>query len=109
MAKIEREKPTSEQGKSRIPDFKSVEEAAEWFDTHDTAEHEDEFEDVKEPMHFVVRRAKASKAITVRVDEHTMAALDKQAAAQGIGPSTLVRMWILDYLKAQGKPSSPTP
>lgn len=90
---------------SHLLHFKSIEEAAEWFDTHDTAEYEDEFEDVKEPVEFAVRRARASKAITIRLDEETLASLTDQAAEQGIGPSTLVRMWILDRLKAQGKQS----
>lgn len=33
-----------QQKKSRIPEFKSLEEAAEFWDTHSTADFEDEFE-----------------------------------------------------------------
>ena len=98
MAERQRDKLSTKTG-SRIPHFKNVEEAAQWFDTHDTAEYEDEFEDVEEPAEFVVRRAPASKAITVRVDERTMASLTKEATEQGLGPSTLVRMWILEHLR----------
>lgn len=99
MTKRERTKAPTKQAESRIPRFKNVEEAAAWFDTHDTAEYEDEFEEVKEPIQFVVQRAPANKALTVRVDERTLAEVIKQAAEQGIGPSTLVRMWILEHLR----------
>ena len=34
--------------KNRIPDFKSRQEMAEWFDTHDLAEYQDEFKTVKQ-------------------------------------------------------------
>lgn len=98
----ERHQPEGTKGKAakgRIPRFRNIEEAAEFWDSHDSTEFEDEFEQVKETMRFVVRRAPATRAITVRVDEDTMVNLTKQAAERGIGPSTLVRMLILEYLK----------
>lgn len=33
-------------GKSRIPEFASRQEAADWFDTHDIADFQDEFKTV---------------------------------------------------------------
>ena len=36
-----------ERSKSRIPEFASREEAAEWFDTHDMADYQDEFKTVR--------------------------------------------------------------
>ena len=37
----------SEPRKSRIPEFSSIEEEAEFWDTHDTTEFEDEFKPVQ--------------------------------------------------------------
>lgn len=97
MARTEHQKATAKQPKSRIPQFKTVEEEAEFWDTHSTAEFEDEFEEVQD-VRFVVNRGRPKKAITVRVDQETLSILANQARAQGIGPSTLIRMWILERL-----------
>jgi hypothetical protein len=82
--------------RSRIPTFKSVEEAAQFWDSHDSAEFEDEFEDV-ENVGFV--KSRRTKAMTVRLEDDTMAALTKEAHDKGVGPSTLARMWIRERLK----------
>ena len=87
--------PQAQPRKNGIPEFKSIEEAAEFWDSHDSTDFEDEFEDV-EDVKFV--RAKAKKSITVRLEDETLAALTEEARAKGIGPSTLVRMWILERL-----------
>jgi predicted DNA binding CopG/RHH family protein len=84
----------SEQKKNRIPDFKNYEEEAEFWDTHDTTEFEDEFKPVK------VRFAKnLTEDFKVRVDPETATKLREIAKEQGIGPTTLIRMWILEHLR----------
>lgn len=81
---------------SRIPEFASREEMAEWFDTHDMADYQDEFKTVK------VRFAKKlSEGINIRLDDETVAALRSQAPEKGIGPTTLARMWIMERLRPQ--------
>ncbi len=81
--------------KSRIPDFKSIEEEAAFWDTHSTADDEDEFRPVE------VRFARnLSGGMTIRLDPATQARLRAIAHEKGIGPTTLVRMWILERLKA---------
>ncbi len=94
----EQAQSTQSQGQSRIPQFKTAEEESEFWDTHSTTEFEEESERVSD-VRFVVRRAPTNKAITVRVDELTLAKLADQARRQGVGPSTLVRMWILERLR----------
>jgi hypothetical protein len=108
MTSAEQDKPTPKRATSRIPRFKTIEEAAEWFDTHDTTEYEDEFEEVSEDIRFVVSRGRPKKPITVRMDELALARLTKQAQKLGVGPSTLARMWILEHLRetATKPPSS---
>jgi hypothetical protein len=84
---------------SQIPAFKSVEEEAEFWDTHDTTDFEDEFKPVK------VRFAKnLSEAITVRLDPETLTELRVRAHEKGVGPTTLARMWILERLR-EGRPA----
>lgn len=79
---------------SRIPEFHSYEEEAEFWDTHDTTDYEDEFKPVK------ARFSKnLSEGITVRLDPQTLSKLREQAHEQGIGPTTLVRMWIMEHMR----------
>ena len=81
--------------KSRIPEFASVQEEAEFWDTHDTTDYEDEFTPVR------VRFAPLlSEGITIRLDPATLRTLRQRAREQGIGPTTLARMWILDRLRS---------
>lgn len=83
--------------KSRIPRFKSIEEAAEFWDTHSTTEFEDEWEPV-EDIRFVLLPGPPNKALTVRLPEQTLAALKRESEALGVRPSVLVRRWILERL-----------
>lgn len=91
---------------SRIPDFKTIEEEAEFWDTHDITDYLDESWPVKIEVTDAFRaRVAARRAthtpdrLTVRLDPADRLALDRQARARGIGPSTLVRMWIKDHLR----------
>ena len=87
--------------KSRIPECASREEEAEWWDTHDITDYLDELKTVK------VRFAKnLSEGITVRFDPATMRQLRSEAKEKGIGPTTLVRMWVLERLRGERAPSS---
>lgn len=89
---------TPKQAKSRIPRFKSVEEAAEFWDAHSLADYEDELQAVSD-VRFVESRAKPKKGITVRLEDDLLEALRREARPKGIGLSTLIRMWILEHLR----------
>ena len=78
----------------RIPVFTTLEEEAEFWDSHDTTDFEDEFKPVD------VRFARnLSEGLTVRFDPETLGKLREQARQKGIGPTTLARMWILERLQ----------
>ncbi|MCC7106906.1 MAG: hypothetical protein IT307_17370 [Chloroflexi bacterium] len=96
MTNREQEHPHTGRRESRIPPFKTIRDEAEFWDTHDSADFEDEFEEVTD-VRFV--RGQRKKAITVRLEEGSLRRLRRQAAHQGIGPSTLVRMWVLERLR----------
>ena len=84
------------QNKSRIPKFKNIEEEANFWDTHDTTDFEDEFKPVR------TRFAKnLSHGITIRLDPKTLLTLRSYAYEKGMGPTTLARMWIIEHLKKQ--------
>ena len=63
MTTAQRKKSETIRAKHRIPRFKTIEEAAAWFDSHDTAEFEDEFKDVSDDIRFVVSRSRPPKPL----------------------------------------------
>jgi len=81
---------------SRIPKFASVEEEAEFWDTHDFTE----FWDESQPVNLRVAK-NLSEGITIRLDPATTSQLRAEAAKKGIGPTTLVRMWVIERLGQQ--------
>ena len=79
---------------SRIPEFKTLEEEAKFWETHSFSEFTDELKPVK------VKFAKnLSEGITIRFDEVTLNKIRGLAHKKGIGPTTLARMWILEHLQ----------
>jgi predicted DNA binding CopG/RHH family protein len=83
------------QKKKTIPNFKSREEEAKFFDTHDMADYQHEFKTVK------VKFAKnLSEGITIRFDKPTLEKLRELAHEKGLGPTTLARMWLLEKLQS---------
>ncbi len=86
-------KKTSSKPK-RIPEFASIEEEAAFWDTHSTADYEAEFKPV--PIRFAKR---LSSDVTIRLDPDTLKQLRSMAHEKGIGPTTLIRMWVLERLR----------
>ena len=80
--------------KTRIPEFATYEEEARFWDTHDTTDFEDEFK----PVRVHVAR-KLSSGLTIRLDRETLEKLRRAAQEKGIGPTTLIRMWVLERLQ----------
>ena len=100
-AAAEREpRTTQRRGKSRIPVFKTIEEEAEFWDTHDLTEFEDELEEVTD-VKFVVTRGRPTKSLTVRLAPDTLEELTKLAREHGVAASRLVRLWIAERLYEQ--------
>jgi hypothetical protein len=79
---------------ARIPAFATVEEEAAFWDTHSTADYEHEFRPVR--ARFAKR---LSEGVTIRLDAETLEQLRTMAHERGIGPTTLIRMWVLERLK----------
>ena len=80
--------------KNRIPEFATIEEEAAFWDTHSTADYEDEFKPVR------VRFAKKlSEGLTIRLDPDTLERVRAEAHERGIGATTLIRMWVLEHVR----------
>ena len=91
-----------EQQPNRIPEFSSIVEEAEFWDTHDTTDFEAEFHPVR-----VRFRRNLAHGLTIRVDAETLDKLRTLAEEKGIGPTTLVRMWVLERLRQEAASAKP--
>jgi predicted DNA binding CopG/RHH family protein len=88
--------PTKAHGK--IPAFNNIEEEAEFWDTHDITDFLDELTPVK-----LVVGGELAERLTVRLEQADREELARQAAAKGVGPSTLARMWLKERLREEAK------
>jgi predicted HicB family RNase H-like nuclease len=80
--------------KGSIPEFKSRDEEAAWFETH-MADFWEEAKPVK------VRFAKnLSAGLNIRLDPDSLEQLRTVAHKKGIGPTTQARIWIMEHLNA---------
>lgn len=82
--------------KSRIPDFKTYEEEAHFWDTHDITSFEDETEDVD--IVFDLKKPR-DETLVVRLQKKLKDRLEKVAQNKGLNISTLARMWLIEKLR----------
>ena len=76
-----------------MPSFKNRDEEAAWFEAH-MAEHWNEAKPVD------VRFAKnLTTGLNVRFDPDSLSKIRTIARDKGIGPTTLVRMWVMEHLR----------
>jgi predicted DNA binding CopG/RHH family protein len=86
--------------KNKIPEFKSLKEEAEFWDTHDTTDFD--FKPIK------VKVAKNLKHIfSVRFEGKTLSDLDAEASKKGLGTGALIRMWIKERLEEEQAKQAP--
>ena len=79
----------------KVPKFKTLEEEAEFWDTHSLAEYWDELESVEGPL---IDARPPKKLVSIRFDEALIAAAKRIARGKGIGYQTLLRMWAYEGL-----------
>lgn len=86
-------KQTNKKLVSKIPQFKNREEEAKFWETHSISDYINEFKPIE------ARFAKnLSEGLHIRLDPDTLVKLRREAQEKGIGPTTLVRMWIREQL-----------
>ncbi len=86
----------------KIPQFNSIMEESDFWDTHDATDYFDETVEVD--VRFVDARPKKIP-VSMRLDRKMVADLKAVARRQGIGYQTLIRMWLLERLAAQPAPT----
>lgn len=87
--------------KSKIPNFKSYEEEAKFWDTHDFTEFADELEDVD----LVVQLNQPKETtLILRLQKKLKDRLVMVAKAKGVRVSALARMWITEKLNSRNSP-----
>ncbi len=80
----------------RIPDFATRDEEAAWWDFHSISDYLGELQPVKATF-----ARHLSDPVAMRLDPQDRAEITHRATAQGIGPSTLIRMWVKERLRQE--------
>lgn len=81
-----------------VPKFKSIQEEAEFWDTHSTEDFPDYWQPVTDIKFSKNLVSVYKKVVPIRLDEKTKKAIEKVAEAKGIGTSTAARMLIRERL-----------
>ena len=84
--------------KSKMPEFASVKEEAEFWDSHDITDYLGELAIVKGV--YQPREGETKTIMTVRIAPSLKEQLEKVAQSYDISTSSLVRMWIVDKLRS---------
>lgn len=74
--------------------FKTLEEEANFWDTHDA------FDQIDEGVLMGFHQANKTGTITIRFEPKYLQTLREKAFRMGIGPTTLARMWLIEKLQA---------
>lgn len=84
--------------KSKFPDFNKMtyEEEANWWDTHDVTDFEDETEDVE--IIFDLKKPR-DETLIIRLQKDIKDKLERIANSRGLNMSALARMWLLEKLR----------
>ena len=79
-----------------ISDSRTLQEIADFWDTHSLADYEDQTSEVE----FEIR-ARPRHRITL--DPDLYAQIEAQARARGILPETLINLWLAERLQGAGR------
>ena len=82
--------------KSRIPNFKNIQEEAKVWDTHEFTEFEDELKNVE--IVFDLKKPR-DDVLVVRLQKSLKKRLESIAKNKGLNISTLARMWLIEKLQ----------
>jgi hypothetical protein len=91
MNQMTRSQPTER----AVPTFRSIQEAADFWDTHSTTEFEDHWQPIDTDVARPLQRA---WLVTVELDEATFVQLRAAAERLGIGTDELALKWLRERL-----------
>jgi predicted phosphatase len=82
--------------KLKVPQTDSIEELAQFWDTHDLTDFEHELAEVSEPIF----QRKKGATLTISLHPKELAAVRRIAKARGIEQTALVKQWVLEKIHA---------
>lgn len=90
----------------KIPEFKTEEEEARFWDEHDSTEFIEDFEPVDievapELEEEIFNKRELKKPVTLRLEPNQIDAVKKIAVMKGLPYQTLIRMWITERIKSE--------
>ena len=85
---------------STLPEFNSDEEAAAWFDTHDTAEFIATAPELETPLQLR-RTAWTTTPLDVRLRTDYLEAIQAVAERQGVPYQRLVQNWLMERVSQE--------
>jgi len=77
----------------KIPQTDSIQELAEFWDTHDLTDYEDQLEEVTEPVF------ERETVVQIRLQPVEVEVVKKVAKSRGIDYTDLIREWILERVR----------
>lgn len=83
--------------KSTIPAFQSIQEEAEFWDSHDLTDYLDELEIIQ--AEYQPQRGETKTVMTIRVAPSLKQQIEAIARSYDIPASSLVRMWIVEKIR----------
>ena len=78
-----------------LPKTDSIQELAQFWDTHDLTDFEDELEEVTEPV------AEPTTVIPLNLESEEAEAVRRIAEAKGIADAELIRGWVREKIHAR--------
>ena len=81
----------------KIPQTDSIQELAEFWDTHDLTDFEGELEEVHEPVF--------QPGVTVPLTPRDAKVVNEIAKARGISPRALIQEWVSEHIEGLSKPA----
>lgn len=88
---------TQTKKRKKWPEFKSYEEEAEFWDTHNIREY-DKFERVELEVD-----KNFAHTLSIRLNGELLTKLKKRAEKKGLGVTTFIRMWLRERLEEEEK------
>jgi len=77
----------------KIPDTDSIQELAQFWDTHDLTDFEDQLEEVIEPVF------ERDTVVEIHLQPNEVEAVKRMAQSKGIGYADLIREWVLERVQ----------
>lgn len=103
-------------GPTKLPAFRTIDDVAEFFDTHDAAPYLDQLESGPEEITVhpklkakILRRARErlkKQLLTLRLEGRQIEDARRIAAEKGMGYLTLMRVWIQEGIQREKKRAS---